>query len=321
MTNSPASVLIAIPTYRRPESLRLLLDRLTVPSRAEHVSILVLDNDPNGSAARVADHESLHGGGEIVGVSGGIASLRNAALETALSMGCSFLAYLDDDMRPLPDWLPSMLEVQRRFGADLVVGAIAQPESIADLPHVAAALKRLEGRGEGLLEQDITSGNLLVSMDFVRRSSIRFNTSLDSSGAEDTWFGREARQSGAVVAYAAGARAVEMNEASAVTPWRLARRSIANGRSLAALDELAQECQPRAILVARTVAAAGMLVAGGLAEVLRGDPAAAWRHLFTFCRNLGRLVGASRRSDAPYVGLGVREDDTPEDGVTKSLSP
>lgn len=295
-------VLVAIPTYRRPESLRTLLDLLQRVKERHSMAILVLDNDPDGSASALSSHEAVVGG-EILAVAGGLASVRNAALERAETRGVHCVAFLDDDMRPEQEWLRSMLNVQKRFAADLVVGAIHQPPGIDSLPHARAILRRFDGQKEGPTDQDITSGNLLVSMDFVRRSGIRFDTSLDSSGAEDTWFGRQARQHGAVVAYAPEAAAAEMNEASSVTPWRLARRSIANGRTLAALDRLAQTSPPRAWLMVRLVGAGAVTIPGAAVAALRGDRVTAWRHVFTLCRNVGRFLGPSTEK-GPYRGLG-----------------
>lgn len=295
-------VLVAIPTYRRPESLRDLLDLLQQVKENHVLSLLVLDNDPDGTAGALESHAAV-ADGEIVRVAGGMASIRNAALEWAESRNAHFLAFLDDDMRPGQDWLMSLLNVQKRFAADLVVGAIRQPPWVESLPQARAALSRLGGREEGPLDQDITSGNLLVSMAFVRQSGLRFDTSLDSCGAEDTWFGRQARQYGAVVAYAPEAVAVEMNEASSVTPWRLARRSIANGRTLTALDRLAQTSRPRSWILARVVGAGAIAIPGIAVAALRGDGAMAWRHVFTFCRNIGRFLGPSTQN-GPYRGLG-----------------
>jgi glycosyltransferase involved in cell wall biosynthesis len=53
----------------------------------------------------------------------GISHARNAAIAWAMSHGADFMAFLDDDDIPEPDWLGHMLRRQTATNADIVIGA------------------------------------------------------------------------------------------------------------------------------------------------------------------------------------------------------
>lgn len=314
------TVLLAIPTYRRPEATSRLLDALGRERYGQTVTILVLDNDPAGSARSLGAHPVVQAsGGRAIGVTGGMGSVRNAALAAAAELECDFIAFIDDDMVPILGWLAALLEAQVKYHADLVVGSIQQPPELGRLPHVRAALARNLGRGAGPMRGDISSGNLLISRSFITRCDITFDEALDSSGAEDTWFGRQARVHGAVVAYAPAASTVEMNVASSVTPGKLFKRSVANGRSLAHLDLLAGKPLPLPARLARAVVVVPLAAAGSLTAIVRSDASAFWTEVFRLGRNVGRLAGPSASRTGPYDGLGVRENSS-VDAVVKHVS-
>ena len=63
----------------------------------------------------------------------GISFARNKAVEVALSRGADFLAFIDDDDWPEPDWLLRLLESQQSSKADLVFG-LWRIDTNQDLP-------------------------------------------------------------------------------------------------------------------------------------------------------------------------------------------
>lgn len=123
----PADVALCVITFRRPEGLARLLDalgRLEVPA-AVRLSVVVVDNDPSGSARAVVDAAVTalaHPLRYVVEPARGIPLARNRALQVALDLQPVFIAWIDDDEHPEPDWLRNLWETQNATDADVVMG-------------------------------------------------------------------------------------------------------------------------------------------------------------------------------------------------------
>jgi glycosyltransferase involved in cell wall biosynthesis len=123
-------VTIAVPTFRRPRGLERLLAALEKLDTTANVSVLVADNDAErGEGAAVS--ERLRTSGYrwplkwIVVRERGIAQTRNALVEHALAgPGADFVAMIDDDEWPQPQWLNIFLRAQAETGADVLYGAV-----------------------------------------------------------------------------------------------------------------------------------------------------------------------------------------------------
>ena len=122
-------IAICVCTCKRPISLGLLLgslanlrsDRLSV----ELVELIVIDNNPNGIARYVCQSASSR---LSIGLyfdeepQRGISFARNRAVNVALAHRADFVAFIDDDDIPRPDWLSHLLNKQKQSGADIVFG-------------------------------------------------------------------------------------------------------------------------------------------------------------------------------------------------------
>lgn len=120
---------ICVCTADRPRPLERLLGALAGidlegldPGSLE---VLVIDNHPNGSAKRIAERMAP---GLPIPIrveeepQRGIPFARNAAVQSALAAGADFVAFIDDDDVPEPDWLRRLLERQQETGASIVFG-------------------------------------------------------------------------------------------------------------------------------------------------------------------------------------------------------
>jgi succinoglycan biosynthesis protein ExoM len=130
-----AEIVVAIPTFRRPEGLRRLLQALSDLQTDRDLAIVVADNDA----------EKQEGVGVCRGVRSyrwpldvivvrerGIAQVRNALVAHALADGRTrFLAMLDDDEWPEPHWLAELLRVQQQTQAGVVRGSVLRDFEIA----------------------------------------------------------------------------------------------------------------------------------------------------------------------------------------------
>ena len=124
--SKPPVLAICIPTYRRPGGLFLLLGALDAQcfdDAPPEIRIVVIDNDAAESAREVVEEARpwlrypIH---YRVEKRVGIPQARNAALAVALPS--DWIAFVDDDEVPEPDWLAALLRTQRATGADVVTG-------------------------------------------------------------------------------------------------------------------------------------------------------------------------------------------------------
>jgi succinoglycan biosynthesis protein ExoM len=196
-------VVIAIPTFRRPQSLRRLLAAIGQLETRAAVIVVVADND-------VEEHEgfdvceAVRAQGyrwpldAFVAPERGIAQVRNALVDRVLGCPCDFVAMLDDDEWPEPDWLDAFLRVQRATGADALHGAILREferepgpwalncEGIAPMRGTTGRVTMIEG-----------SGNIIVSRACLEGlAKPCFDPAFALSGGEDRDFFERLRRQG-----------------------------------------------------------------------------------------------------------------------------
>jgi succinoglycan biosynthesis protein ExoM len=113
---------ICVTTYKRPVGLARLLDaiaRLEVPNGWDF-DVVVVDNDPAGSARAVAESAVGLNVRYVLEPERGISQVRNRAVAEAT--GTPWIAFLDDDEWPEPTWWRRLVDVQTASGADVVIG-------------------------------------------------------------------------------------------------------------------------------------------------------------------------------------------------------
>lgn len=208
MTRGPQArdsiaVTIGVPTYRRPGLLDALLR--TLPARIAEcdglgidVDVLVVDNDPAGSAREVVETSALPVR-YVVEPTAGIAAARNRILDECADR--DLVAFIDDDEIPREGWLSSLVTVWRGYDADAVMGRVISVfDDDVDPWLLASGTFRRPPRKTGTVLQVAAAGNLLLDLRSIRRLGLRFDPSLGLSGGEDTLFSRQlARRGGLIV--------------------------------------------------------------------------------------------------------------------------
>lgn len=194
---------VAVLTYLRPALLEALLP--VVKERAGEVpdtdvAILVVDNDPAGSARRTVagltgDHVRY-----VNETTPGIAAARRRALaETASS---DLVVFLDDDVVPSPGWLPPLVEVWRATGAVAVLGHVDYTfDERADPWVVEGGFFRRATHPTGTVLQVAATGNLLLDRRQVARLGVDFDPRLGMSGGEDTLFSAQLVEAGGTIVF------------------------------------------------------------------------------------------------------------------------
>jgi glycosyltransferase involved in cell wall biosynthesis len=122
------NVAVCIATFRRPQGLDDLLKGLAALKLADDgldVKVVVVENDSDGPGREVCDRwRERFPFPLIYGAEPrrGIPFARNTSV--ALAGDVDFLAFIDDDEIPEPEWLAELLKAQARCDADLVSGPV-----------------------------------------------------------------------------------------------------------------------------------------------------------------------------------------------------
>lgn len=302
------STVIAVPTFRRPERLRHLLDALARLKGLDDAMVLVADNDDAGrEGVAVAGAAAANGFPAPIAIitvpQAGLTHVRNAIVEQALRYPTMRrLAMIDDDEWPGPEWLAQLLLVQRNTGAGVVAGPV-EPRFVEDAPGWAmqTLVFRPEQRREGLTDMLYAANNLLVerrALEAIERPW--FDPAFNLSGGEDMDFLTRLRAAGIAFAWAPSAVVYE-----AVGPerarkswvlrrmWRIGITDImaARKRRAGALARLALTVRSLALLGLRTLLLPTMAWQGER----RLDIAGQW------VKSAGRLYALAGGSDAIYA--------------------
>jgi hypothetical protein len=267
---------IVIPSYRRPDGLsRALAGCLAQLGVAGAVEIIVVDNDPEGSAESIVAGVARQSPIPIRYVHErrpGISHARNAAVAAALGR---YLVFLDDDEEPETGWLAAFLETMRRSGADLAVGPV-YPRFPAGDPAGDAYRRRRYTRDARVptgtpLPQWAGIGNTILDKERCFAGAQPFDPALGLTGSEDTLFLRQLLRNGRKLVWCAEAAVHETVPADRLTPRYLLKRAFHGGQ--AATFVCATVRPPEAARAAR------LMLAGGIQAVLYGPAAVALRLL------------------------------------------
>ena len=219
---------VVTPSYRRPDDLaRAIASVLAQQGVATAYEIVVVDNDPAGSAEPVATAMAARGDVPIRYVhekQPGISHARNTGVAHAAGR---YLAFLDDDEEVDPHWLAHFLRVLECFGADAVVGPVLPrfPDGAAIdayRRHVYTRDARLP-TGTKLLRWNI--GNSIFDKARCFVGAEPFLPRLGRSGGEDTVFLRQMTRRGRTMVWCGEAVAWESVPADRLEPEYLLRRA------------------------------------------------------------------------------------------------
>lgn len=192
-------MVIAVPTYCRPELLGRLLPQLVTQADSldPPAGILVVDNDPAGSAWTVCD---AHRGrvDYVHEIGPGISRARNRALLAASDY--DLLVFMDDDETPTPGWLTVMVDRWRQWRCAAVAGpVVAQFPVPPDEWLIASRAFDTWQLTNGALILGAATNNLLLDLVQVRAAGLRFDERFGLTGGEDTMFTRTLTAGGGVI--------------------------------------------------------------------------------------------------------------------------
>ena len=246
----PTLVTILIATYRRPEMLRdavLSLRGVIVPDGVS-LEVVVVDNDPAGSARAVAE-EAAAACRDIFAVRyvhetrTGLSYARNRGVEESHG---DFIALLDDDVYVSPGWLTAVLDCFERSGAAVVGGRVLTHWEGEPEPAVRASQFWLLDTDHGESDTELRGSALPAGGNVAFRreafaGGMRFSTDLGRVGpvllsGEDSELFLRMRMRGGKVWHCGGMAVAHRTSGERLTSAYLVRRQYWFGVSYAVID-------------------------------------------------------------------------------------
>lgn len=224
-------------TLHRPSGLRNLLKGLAAleePDPPVALEVVVVDNDPEGSARQIVMTASKAMRWPVryeIEPRRGIPFARNRAV--ALAAGADFVVFIDDDEVPHYRWLAELVAVQRRTGADVVTGPVL-PRFAAPPPAWAVRGRFYERRRfpTGQRLDYARTSNVLISASILNAHAGPFDVRFGLTGGDDTHFFMRAWLEGARIVWADEAVVTETVPPSRVTVRWITARAFRRGSTL-----------------------------------------------------------------------------------------
>ncbi|MEP3890434.1 MAG: glycosyltransferase family A protein [Hellea sp.] len=227
-------VSIIVPTYKRPDGIRIALNSLMGQSAgARAVEIIIADNDPLGSAEAFVKTFAKTALTEIIYrhvPEPGVSNARNGALDAARGR---FIAFLDDDMDALPGWLEELVKASLKYKAAITFGparAVMPNKDDPLNPYMAPFFSRVADAPEGYIEKCLGTGGCLLDLSLCQMPSPAFDPIHNETGGEDDALFHHLQENGAKVAWAIKAESYEIVPASRATPAYMWKRNFAFGQ-------------------------------------------------------------------------------------------
>ena len=315
MQNLDRPVTVAVLTFRREAMLATLLSALGRQLEALEPPagsrVLVVDNDPDGSAESVAEAAGVVYAHEPTP---GIAAARQCALDRTPAP--HLLAFIDDDELPREGWLELLVRTWLDHGRPAAVAGRVVPR------YEVPPSEWIEAGGffvrrslpTGTRVDAAGAGNLLLDMEQVGTLSLSFDASLGMRGGEDTLFTRQLTKRGGVIVWCEEAQAEDLVPADRANRRWVLRRGFSHGLAHSMVTVRLEEPGPALVTRARLVITGVGRVAVGLVAQLvgrlrRNVPGEA-RGLWLAWRGAGITVGALGVGWAEYSRAPRSNEDT-----------
>jgi len=231
--NRKPDIDLCICSYRRPE----IVETLAAVSRQTQIEpgrlrVVVADNSVHGEGRAWVLYAAAEYGIDLHYVhapANNISVARNACLDAA---GGQWVAFLDDDEIPAPNWLSALLEEATRGHWDAVLGPVTAiyPDGVP--PWL--------GQGDfhstwpiwtGGKIQTAYTGNVLFRRDLAEMHGLRFRDELGRTGGEDEDFFYRFGDAGGRIGFAPDAVVFERVDRKRANLLWLLRRNFRAGQS------------------------------------------------------------------------------------------
>jgi succinoglycan biosynthesis protein ExoM len=291
------SVGLFIPTFRRPEGLRKLLAHVARLKYEGTVTVVVIENDAEELAGQSVVGEVSptfpfalrcvveHRRGQTYAYNRGFVE---AARQPDPPQ---FVAVLDDDEFPHPNWLTEMVTIAVAYGADLIGGPVFP---VFDRPDCWLAKTRLYEPHRyltGRVDMIYGAGSMLIRRDVLEQYLDEpFSHDFAFTGGSDFHFFTRCRVDGRSFAWADDAHVFETTPDSRTSLAWLVRRQFRKGNDNTRIDRKFTRGIRHA--TARWYKGLGLIAYGivTLPLALFSGRAAAARSLLNAARGVGRIA-------------------------------
>jgi len=271
---------VVIPSYRRPDGLeRAIVSVLAQQGLDAPYEIVVVDNDAEGSAARVAQAFAARSPIPIryvLEARPGISHARNTGVANAAGR---YLAFLDDDEEAAPGWLASLIETIRRYGADAAVGPT--------FPRFPSANDNVDAYRRGVYTRDAMMptgtplslwriGNSLFDKERCFIDAQPFMPWLGLTGGEDTVFLRQLTRRGCKMVWCGEALTWETVPADRLEPNYLLRRAFRGAQTTTFVCTVVRPRELRRAAWLMTAGAVQVVLCGPAALALKAVNHTSW---------------------------------------------
>ena len=291
-------VVICVPTFKRPQSLKRLLAAIAALETSADIAVLVADNDAEDRAgfnlAKAIAPGYRFPLTAVIAEERGIAQVRNTLFRHALQTGARFIAMIDDDEWPEPGWIDSFLRLAEQTSADVLQGSIlfdhpAQPDIV---------------RASGLTDMPQSTANLFVRREIVEATPQPwFDPEFALSGGEDREFFVRLSHAGVVFAWADEARIrAHVPESRTRISWMLQRAYSSGNSDMRVLLKYRPGFATCLRELAKIAAALGLAVPAALVLAATPRRVVPLEKLFRALGKLAALCGAHHQEYAVTHG-------------------
>ena len=245
-----ATIAVGICTCDRLDGLANCLDVIARSDRTglerDRLFVVVVDNKPDGRVRQLCAERAASLGLSIICVEEhvpGISFARNRAVREAIANGADFVAFIDDDDEPLPNWLSELMRTQRETRAELVFGRwmnrpeVVFPRHLKGVPYLHGP--RTQGQCVYGLPRGIGTFNVLIARTLVERlapDGVLFLPELARCGGSDRELFIRASNLGVPHALAPGSYVMRSWGPERLSTGGIVKRSFRLGHSKAMLE-------------------------------------------------------------------------------------
>jgi succinoglycan biosynthesis protein ExoM len=227
---------VCICTFKRPALLNELLHALREQQSEEPFEIVVVDNDPAGSATAVLKAQQQYWGDRLICrhiSAANISVARNEAISVARG---DWLAMIDDDELPENDWLAQLRSAQQCYSAAVVFAPVV-PRYLPDTPDwlIKGGYFDRPRLASGTLinHKNARSGNVFIMRDVLLKLGLNqgfiFDPEFGRTGGEDSLLFRQLELAGAKMVWCDEAPVTEVVPADRANARWLLKRSFRTG--------------------------------------------------------------------------------------------
>ncbi|MDP2014258.1 MAG: glycosyltransferase family A protein [Actinomycetota bacterium] len=262
------TIVVGICAYKKAEGLHTLLTALAAQETSRPWRLVLVDNDPEGSAKEIFDRRR----GEfsvpteyIYENAGRLVAARNAILDKAAPH--ESVLYIDDDCAPDSGWLEAFACAAEKFPDAVLAGPLTATLMPGVTPPEWSSnmwFFNVQPYSDGDLVGMAADGNALLPPKLIHVFGLRFEPYFDAGRGQDTDLFLRWKAQGGEIRWVSGGHAIEWIPQDRTTTKYLRARSLAAGYGFTRINLYRRTGR------ARRLATTGVDLVAGTARYIAG---------------------------------------------------